>query len=28
MLAWAAFALGIVWGIANRTFPSDDEADI
>ena len=28
MLAWAAFALGIVWGIANRTCRSEDEADV
>jgi hypothetical protein len=28
MLAWAAFALGIVWGIANRTYPTDEEADL
>ena len=28
MLAWAAFALCIVWGIANRTCPSEDEADV
>jgi len=25
--AWAGFALGIVWGIANRTYPSNEEAD-
>lgn len=26
--AWAAFALGIVWGIANRQYPADEDADI
>jgi hypothetical protein len=26
--AWAAFALGIVWGIANRTYPADDGVDL
>ena len=25
--AWAAFALAIVWGIANRQYPADEEAD-
>lgn len=28
MPAWAAFALGIAWGIANRTYPADEEADL
>jgi hypothetical protein len=26
MPAWAALALGIVWGIANRDYPEDEEA--
>jgi hypothetical protein len=25
--AWAAFALGIVWGIVNREYPADQEMD-
>jgi hypothetical protein len=25
--AWAAFALGIVWGLANRSYRSGKEAD-
>lgn len=25
--AWAGFALGIAWGIANRTYPGNEEAD-
>jgi hypothetical protein len=25
--AWAAFALGIVWGIVNREYPVDQETD-
>lgn len=25
--AWAGFALGIVWGLANRTYPVGQEAD-
>lgn len=25
--AWAALVLGIVWGIANRTYPADEDAD-
>lgn len=25
--AWAAFALGIAWGIANRQYPVDEEED-
>jgi hypothetical protein len=25
--AWAGFVLGIVWGIANRTYPADEDAD-
>ena len=25
MPAWAAFALGIAWGIANRHYPADEE---
>jgi hypothetical protein len=25
--AWAAFALGIVWGIVNREYPADQETD-
>jgi len=28
MPAWAGFALGIVWGIANRDYPADEEADL
>jgi len=28
MPAWAAFALGIVWGIANRSYPADEDADV
>jgi len=28
MPAWAAFALGIVWGIANRSYPVDEDADV
>jgi hypothetical protein len=28
MPAWAAFALGIVWGIANRRYPAEEEADL
>ena len=28
MLAWAGFALGIVWGIANRNYPADEERDV
>ena len=27
MPAWAAFVLGIVWGIANRHYPADEEED-
>ena len=27
MPAWAAFVLGIVWGIANRQYPADEEDD-
>jgi hypothetical protein len=23
--AWAGFALGIVWGIANRNYPVDEQ---
>ena len=26
--AWASFALGIVWGIANRHYPTEEEADL
>jgi hypothetical protein len=26
--AWAAFALAIAWGIANRQYPADEEADL
>ena len=26
--AWAGFALGFVWGLANRTYPIDDETDL
>ena len=26
--AWAAFALSIVWGIANRQYPADEDADV
>ena len=26
--AWAAFALAIVWGIVNRSYPADEEADL
>ena len=26
--AWAAFALAIVWGIANRQYPADEETDL
>lgn len=25
--AWAGFALGIVWGLANRTYPADAERE-
>lgn len=25
--AWAAFALGLVWGLANRSYAADDEAE-
>jgi hypothetical protein len=28
MPAWAAFVLGIVWGIANRHYPADHETDL
>ena len=28
MPAWAGFALGIVWGIANRSYPAEDETDV
>ena len=28
MPAWAGFALGIVWGLANRHYPSDDGEDL
>jgi hypothetical protein len=28
MPAWAAFFLGIVWGIANRHYPADEETDV
>jgi hypothetical protein len=28
MPAWSGFALGIVWGIANRTYTADAEADV
>ena len=27
MPAWAGFALGIVWGLANRTYPAGDEME-
>ncbi|MEO6114031.1 MAG: hypothetical protein ABIP07_06260 [Sphingomicrobium sp.] len=27
MPAWAGFALGIVWGIANRHYPAEEEGD-
>jgi hypothetical protein len=27
MPAWAGLALGIVWGIANRAYPADEEMD-
>jgi hypothetical protein len=27
MPAWAAFALGIVWGLANRSYPLEEEGD-
>jgi H+/Cl- antiporter ClcA len=27
MPAWAGLVLGIVWGIANRSYPADEEAD-
>lgn len=26
--AWAAFALGIAWGIANRKYPAEEERDL
>ncbi|MEO7654692.1 MAG: hypothetical protein ABIS23_03290 [Sphingomicrobium sp.] len=26
--AWAGFALGIVWGIANRQYPAEDDAHL
>ncbi len=26
--AWAAFALGIAWGIANREYPVDEDEDL
>ena len=25
--AWAGFALGIVWGLANRSYPANDELE-
>jgi len=25
--AWAGFALGIAWGIANRSYPADEDAE-
>jgi hypothetical protein len=25
MLAWAGFALGVVWGIVNAEYPADQE---
>lgn len=28
MPAWAAFALGIVWGIANRQYPAEKDSDL
>ena len=28
MPAWAGFALGIVWGLANRHYPSDEDGDL
>ncbi len=28
MLAWAGFALGIVWGIVNARYPADDPSDL
>ena len=28
MPAWAGLALAIVWGIANREYPTDEEADL
>ena len=27
MPAWAGFALGIVWGLANRTYPAESEME-
>jgi hypothetical protein len=27
MPAWAAFALGIVWGLANRSYPLEEDGD-
>lgn len=27
MPAWAGFALGIVWGLANRTYPAEGEIE-
>ncbi|MEO6581291.1 MAG: hypothetical protein ABIN68_00595 [Sphingomicrobium sp.] len=28
MLAWAGFALGIVWGIVNADYPADEESEL
>lgn len=28
MLAWAGFALGIVWGIVNAHYPADEDSDL
>lgn len=28
MPAWAALGLGIAWGIANRSYPADEEMDV
>jgi hypothetical protein len=27
MLAWAGFALGVVWGIVNAQYPADEESE-
>ena len=27
MLAWAGFALGVVWGIVNAHYPADEESE-
>lgn len=28
MPAWAGFALGLVWGLANRHYPSEEDGDL